>query len=225
MNLWDRLLLAWLRVAGAWQPRLRRRERFTRTFLSNYWRGTESRSGMGSSLTQTAVVRAALPTLCKEFSVQSMLDVPCGDFHWMQHVELPGVHYLGADIVPSLIATNQRSHGTRSRQFIVLDIVADIPPCVDLVICRDLLVHLSEAEIRCALANIKRSGSRLLLTTSFDARDHNVDLEGSDWRPLNLRRPPFSWPAPMQRIVEGCTEEGGDYADKGLSLWRIADLP
>jgi hypothetical protein len=26
-------------------------------------------------------------------------------------------------------------------------------------------------------------------------------------------------------INEGCTEAGGDYADKSLALWRVGDLP
>jgi hypothetical protein len=30
---------------------------------------------------------------------------------------------------------------------------------------------------------------------------------------------------PQRVLVEGCTENGGAYADKALGLWRVADLP
>jgi len=46
-----------------------RRRRFIDAYTKNYWRGDESRSGRGSSLAQTAEVRAALPGLCREFGV------------------------------------------------------------------------------------------------------------------------------------------------------------
>jgi hypothetical protein len=45
-----------------------------------------------------------------------------------------------------------------------------------------------------------------------------------DWRPLNFQRPPFTFPAPLEFINEACTEWNGDYADKSLALWQIADL-
>lgn len=225
MNPIDRLRQFARRTAAAVLPALRRRERFTQTYLENYWRGAESRSGTGSSLDQTAAVRAALPGLCRDFGVRSLLDLPCGDFHWMREVALPGVDYIGADIVVPLIEDNRRRHAAPGRRFIVHDLVAEPPPRVDLVLCRDLLVHLGEADIQRAIANLKRSGSGLLLTTSFDARGHNPDLVGIDWRPLNLQRPPFGFPLPLRRIDEHCTEGGGAYADKGLCLWRITDLP
>jgi hypothetical protein len=46
-----------------------------------------------------------------------------------------------------------------------------------------------------------------------------------DWRPINLERAPFNWPAPVELIVEECTESGGVFADKSLGLWRIDALP
>jgi hypothetical protein len=35
--------------------------------------------------------------------VKSLLDIPCGDFHWMRRVNLQGLSYVGADIVRELI--------------------------------------------------------------------------------------------------------------------------
>jgi hypothetical protein len=96
---------------------------------------------------------------------------------------------------------------------------------VDLVLCRDCLVHLSFANIHHAIANLKRSGTCWLLTTTFPDASANRDIDDGDWRVLNLQYAPFLFPAPLAVINEGCTEAGGDYADKSLALWRVGDLP
>jgi hypothetical protein len=195
---------------------------FTDIYTSNYWRG-ESRSGEGSDLIQTAVVREELPILLKNISAESMLDIPCGDFYWMQHVELP-VRYIGADIVPELIDANNSKYATSQRHFVRLDLCSDKLPKVDLVFSRDVLVHLSFKDIKLAMDNIKRSGAIWLLTTTFTARQGNEDIATGDWRTLNLQKAPFNFPEPVQLINEGCTQFNGDYADKSLGLWRLHDI-
>lgn len=202
-----------------------RRARFVRHYRDNYWKGAESRSGRGSSLDQTRIVREELPRLCTELGITSLLDVPCGDVHWMQHVALPGVRYIGADIVPQVVADNRTRFAGTGREFIAFDLVRAPPPRVDLIFCRDLLVHLPFRDALRALENCRKSGATWLLTTSFTERTENADLAGSDWRPLNLALAPFNLPQPARLILEGCTEDNGAYADKSLMLWRLADLP
>ncbi len=89
-----------------------------------------------------------------------------------------------------------------------------------MIFCRDCFVHLSYADIAKATNNIKRSGSRYLLTTTF-GRKSNHDIITGDWRPINLCAPPFNWPAPVEIIYE---DESGDNHDKAMGLWRISDL-
>ena len=98
-------------------------------------------------------------------------------------------------------------------------------PTADAIFCRDCLVHFSFGNIERAFRTMKASGATYLLTTTFTARDGNADIVDGDWRPLNLEAPPFNPPAPLDLIVEHCTEENGAYADKSIGVWRIADLP
>jgi len=109
-------------------------------------------------------------------------------------------------------------------EFLCLDLCSATLPRADVVLCRDCLVHLSFANIRAAVGNLKRSGSEWLLTTHFLECEENADIENGDWRMLNFTQPPFNWPAPERVLVEECTESGGGYADKSLALWRVADL-
>lgn len=106
----------------------------------------------------------------------------------------------------------------------MLDLTRDRLPTVDLVLCRDCLVHLSFAQAQQALANIAASGARYLLTTTFTGRSENADIPTGKWRALNLQRPPFNLPQPLELINERCTEKDGRYADKSLGLWPVADL-
>jgi hypothetical protein len=204
-----------LRFAGMDGPHL-----FTTMFHRNFW-GAESRSGAGSDLIQTARIREVLPGFLKTLGVRSLLDVPCGDFYWMRHVELDLDQYIGADVVGPLIQANTQSFAVDKRSFVVRDLTRDALPKADLILCRDCLVHLSFDDIQRALTNINRSGARYLLTTTFTDRTANADIGTGEWRPLNLEKAPFRFPAPLHVINEGCTEGGGHYADKCLALWRL----
>ena len=202
------------------------RARFTAFYRHNTFGGRRSRSGEGSSLEQTAVIRKELPKLAQEFQVRSFMDAPCGDWHWMKETELGVDEYIGLDIVESLIERNNREFGAPSRRFLCLDLAANALPRADLIFCRDCLVHLNFHDIRRVIANFKRSQSSYLLTTTFTGRTQNVDLVGKDvWRTLNLTVGPFNFPPPLRLINEGCTEANGLYGDKSLGLWRLKDLP
>jgi SAM-dependent methyltransferase len=200
-------------------------ERFALIYHTNLWGAESSQSGLGSELDATSSLRRELSQLLKHFEVTTLLDLPCGDFTWMAQMDLGGITYVGADIVPDIIAANDGRYGRAGHiDFCQLDLVSDPLPAVDLVLCRDCLVHLSFANIRRAIANLKRSGSRWLLTTIFPDASANRDIEDGDWRVLNLQHAPFLFPMPEAMINEGCTEAGSDYADKSLALWRMADL-
>ncbi len=207
--------------------------RFARIHETNLWSNPESRSGDGSSLGSTARVRAELPPLLAALGVRRFLDVPCGDFHWMAHVELAAAgvtSYVGGDVVPAIVAANTGRYGAPGRRFVETDLTAGPLPDfdgapADALFCRDCLVHLSYANIARVIDVVKRSGVRHLITTTFPDRLMNSDIVDGNWRPLNLERAPFDFPAPMALLVEGCEEEGGAYADKALGAWRISDLP
>lgn len=198
---------------------------FRQIYQSNHWRGGESASGEGASGDQTARILAALPALCRALGVRRLLDLPCGEGHWMARADLGGVHYLGADLVPELVARAARDHAGPGREYRVLDLTASPLPDADLLLCRDALVHLSFADIARALANLRRATIPWLLATTFPGEARNEDIVTGDWRPLNLERAPFHFPAPVQLLNEGCTEGAGRFADKSLGLWRVRDLP
>jgi hypothetical protein len=197
---------------------------FTSIYRHNGFYGKGSVSGPGSEIEQTRVLIAGLPPLFRELGLSSVLDIPCGDFYWMKTVDLGEIAYTGADIVEELIAQNRAKYAGRRVRFECLDLIRDRLPSVDLIFCRDCLIHLSNEDALRALRNICDSGARYLLTTTFTDREANVDIETGQARILNLQAAPFLLPQPLRVINEQCTERNGAYPDKSMALWAIDDV-
>ncbi len=180
-------------------------EVFTRIYNRKIWSGKETRSGIGSELTYTVSLRQQLPRLLKRYHVARILDAPCGDFNWMQHVvpEL-GIEYIGGDIVKEIVVRNQREFGGKGVSFHHLDIVRDPLPASDLMMVRDCLFHFSYSDIYGFIENFCRSDVGLLLTTTHLPDDgENKDIVTGDWRFIHLFSPPYCFPQPpLQRVSD-----------------------
>ena len=196
------------------------KQEFTRIYEQNHWANNESRSGVGSTLAATEALRRELPAFLEALKVRTVLDAACGEYHWLSQTTLPVDHYMGVDIVEPLIAANQ-AFADLWASFQCLDIRVDPLPKVDLILCRDALVHMSYHDIQATLRNFVLSGSTYVLMTTFP-KYLNEDLRGNQiWRPLNLELPPFKLPKPLLFLNEECREDDGKYDDKGLGLWKL----
>jgi glycosyltransferase involved in cell wall biosynthesis len=195
---------------------------FQKAYEDNFWGNEYSLSGPGSTLESTERLREFLPRFVAKVGAESLLDIPCGDFQWMKNVPL-GAKYYGADIVLPLIEKNRAAFGDRG-EFLHLDLLKDCLPAVDIILCRDCLVHMSFREIRKALRNIKKASPRFLMTTTFPDRSANFDIVTPDWRPLNLRAPPFNFIEPLEQIQDFADSQI-DHAGKYIAVWCVQDLP
>jgi hypothetical protein len=198
---------------------------FSAIYRERSWGGEESASGPGSTQARAEAFAHDVIALLKRLDIRTLLDAPCGDFNWASPVAAAVASYVGADVVPELIAANvQRAGGGAAAppRFLCADLTCDRLPPADLILCRDCLVHFSFADIRAALRNFDRGGPAWLLTTTFiDPDRRNEDIRTGGWRPLNLELPPFRFPPPSALIDEHCEINAGMYRDKRLGLWRI----
>jgi hypothetical protein len=161
--------------------------------------------------------------MLRELNVRSLLDLPCGDWAWMQRVDLSGIDsYIGGDIVPDLVNDLQERHAGPGRAFVVLDALSSDLPSVDAVIVRDLLGHLEHYQVRRLVQNVKRSGAVWLLATHYPELHHNVDIGMGGWRPQNMTLAPYGWPEPQRLLWERPPDER---ADKTVAVWSVAELP
>lgn len=199
------------------------KETFTFIHDTNYWSGRDSISGGGSDLQHTRVVVQQISELISELNIEMVIDIPCGDFAWMQYADLSAVKYIGGDIVDGLILKNKEKFKEKSNvKFKVIDLINDDIPKGEVLINRDCFVHLSFDDIFKALVNIKKSGCKYLLTTTFLDHKQNMDITTGEWRTLNFEEAPFNFKSPIKRISESYNHK--EYHDKCLGLWIIEDI-
>lgn len=204
-----------------------RKQAFEAIYKLNYWRDGESVSGPGSTLEATKQIRASIEHVVRTHGIKSMLDAPCGDFNWMQHVDLAGVDYTGGDIVDELVQRNQAQYGSQSggpkRRFKVVDLTQDELGAFDLVHTRDCIAHLPLEDVVRVLRNISRSGSKFLLVTTSPQVTRNEDLSHpGSWRPLNLRLPPIGLGEPLELLPDAARN---DRNEKYAALYKLPLQP
>jgi SAM-dependent methyltransferase len=190
--------------------------KFRTFYLQNGWRNGESRSGPGSNMASTRAIREALPDMFRRLEIKTILDIPCGDFYWMDKVDLTGVQYLGADLVEEMIEDNRAKNLKRNVRFQTLDLLKGPIPTHDLVFCRDCLFHFSNKLILKALKNIKESGSRYLLTNTFDVQQNTEITTVGACRLINLELSPYNLPKPILFVLE--------HGNQKMALWNLKDI-
>jgi len=211
---------------------MNREEIFNECYERNLFQGKISKSGPGSDPDQTVILKSELIKLCHDLKIDTFVDFPCGDFSWMKDIikDLDIHTYLGMDIVKRLIEDLKCSYEDFDSVPMIFfkqaDIVTDVIPNADLLLCRDCLVHLSFDSAVKALRNMAKSHVKYFLMTTFtNDKWKNVDFEdGTNWYPINMTKSPFNLPMPGSWINEHCTECNGGYSDKSLGLWTNDEL-
>lgn len=192
---------------------------FTNVFRKNWWNNGESRSGWGAEMKRTASIRSALSDFAQRHSLRSLLDAPCGDFHWMQHVTWPpGFRYAGAEIVRDLIIENRRKYP--GVEFLELDILSDPLPAFDAWLARDVMIHFPDAAVHAAIDQFRKSGIRYLLATTYPNTRRNTDIKFGQVRHLNLCVPPFNLPPPAEIL----REDDDPLTGRVIGVWQRSDL-
>jgi hypothetical protein len=156
-------------------------------------------SGTGSTVEAAREMIELLPRIFRKYGIRTVGDMPCGDWTWMKEVDLSGVDYTGYDIVEFLIRENRRRYP--GIKFEVLDLLNDPVGRFDLIICRDFLFHISTQAAAAVLDRFRESGSKYLLSTTFDALGANTDLpDGATYgyREINIEKPPYNLGKPLE---------------------------
>ena len=197
---------------------------FARVAERNEWEDAESVSGTGSNIRATEAIRRELPLLWRAYGIRTLLDVPCGDFHWMRLIVHELESYTGMDVVRDVVQRAWNQYTADGVRFLRGNLLTTCLPAADCIMVRDCLVHFSYRDALRALRNLKRAPARYVLLTTFPKRQNRDSITGAYWRPLNLEAPPFSFPPPIALINEECDEIGGTFRDKSLGLWELKHL-
>lgn len=209
------------------QQRLKGRDAqdvFVEIYERNLWESGESRSGIGSEAAATENIRSHLPLIFEKFKISSMLDAPCGDFNWMRMVPIPSeMSYLGWDIVPQVIQSNNEKYANQQRRFAVANMLVSEYPRVDLMMCRDCLFHFSHKDICRTLESFVTSGIPYLFTTTHAARDSstNTDIETGYFRRIDLFSEPFMFPRDVLYRID---DFAPNHLAREICLWNRSQV-
>ena len=191
----------------------------------------ESRSGDGSTISATILIREKIKELVTQKNIKTVVDIPCGDFNWMKEIVFNFDHYFGGDIVEKCIEDNNEKYGSRHIEFKHFDLVKDKIPAGDLLIVRDVIGHFPLEDGKKIVNNILESDCKYLLATSwYDPSDSNFhkthinqDVPHGRFYFLNLMSEPFNLPSPEFYIDEGVFYDG-DGKRKGLGFWDLSKV-
>jgi SAM-dependent methyltransferase len=86
---------------------------------------------------------------------QDVVDLGCGDFAVGARLRDAAVGFIACDVVPALIMRNRQMFAQLGVDFRCLDIVADPLPAGDIVFLRQVLQHLSNAQVHAVLGKLQ----------------------------------------------------------------------
>lgn len=151
-------------------------------------------SGSGSSPHNAKIYIDFLRNFLKKNEITSVVDVGCGDWQLAKVIDWAGIEYLGIDVVESIIEKNVKNFSSENISFLLADAVDYDLPSADLLICKDVLQHLTFKDIFAIIPQFSKF-KYCLIINDVDLKEctyTNTDIERGDFRPLNLSAPPFN---------------------------------
>jgi SAM-dependent methyltransferase len=192
----------------AWQQGLSTQETFEKIYAERVWGaapdGGKFYSGDGSKPEASAAYEAFVVDVLRRYPhLSSLVDIGCGDFQVSARILEASprpIDYTGCDIARTVIAENTERHARPGVTFVVCNAIETDPPAGDIVCVRQVLQHLSNADIQSVLGRLKRIYKAAIITEAQPLRltAPNLDIvSGNETRlPLNsgvyVDQPPFS---------------------------------
>ena len=141
------------------------------------------------------------------------MDIGCGDYRIGRNIIC--AKYTGIDVAPSVIKFNNEHFGSSSRRFVCLDAAGVEPlPAAELCLVRQVLQHLSNAQIASILAKLKNYPF-VVVTEHYPSdadfvcanqdKVHGPDTRLHSGSGVYLDRPPFSLKAEL--LLNSAPEE------------------
>lgn len=170
--------------------------------------GAEFYSGDGSHLSEIVnPYIEVVASFLRAFEMPiTVCDLGCGDFNVGKELVKYTTKYVAVDIVEDLITHNKRTFKQNNLEFQCIDIAVDDLPVADCVLLRQVLQHLSNAEINNIVKKLT-AFKYVILTEHLPDRDFipNEDIiSGQGIRlkkqsGVDLLAPPFSFEVKKQK--------------------------
>jgi len=156
-------------------------ETFSEIYERNAWGGEQGEfySGDGSAQKYADAYAETVRKFIAENKIERVVDLGCGDFRVAAKFVSGNFHYTGCDVVFSLIKHLNETRKNETTEFRCVNIVEDELPDGDLCLTRQVLQHLSNAEIEQVLENTQKF-KHLIITEHYPNPDKefvpNLDI-------------------------------------------------
>jgi SAM-dependent methyltransferase len=131
------------------------KEAMNQVYAKNLWGGKSSEfySGEGSHIPEIVTPYLEVVTsFLTSFAIPlTVCDLGCGDFNVGKELVKHTKKYIAVDIVTDLVERNKEKFKDENLEFQCLDIAVDELPSGDCAIVRQVLQHLSNAEVKAVL--------------------------------------------------------------------------
>jgi len=143
-------------------------------------------------------------------------DLGCGDFNIGKELVRHTKKYVAVDIVRDLIAHNKSTFKAKNLEFQCLDIAVDDLPFGDCAILRQVLQHLSNAEIQCILNKLTRF-KFVIITEHIPEGDFKPNKDIISGQGIRLKKqsgvrakaPPFNFKVKEEKQLVAVTLKNG----------------
>ncbi len=190
-----------------------RKNTFKHIYISNYWQNNfkinenMSKSGPGSNINYTTNLIEELIVFFKKKNINTILDVGCGDFIWMNLLLKKYKNYnkyLGLEIVDNLVANNNLKYSNDKVSFKTFDLVEEkIPTGFDIILVRDVFIHLKDEQIKNFLKLLTTSEAKYFGVTSTPLLRKNFELKTEGrYRDINIEIEPYNFTNYILKINE-----------------------
>ena len=163
-------------------------------------------SGIGSAIETALPYKNFIEHFLRDQKIRSIVDLGCGDWQFSRFIDFADACYKGFDVVAKVVRENQRDFSSDTVGFECFKGYADLPPA-DLLICKDVLQHLSNGEVKKALSILPKYKFALItndtpgmsrlgrflwkLKHPSSAPLINCEIEMGDCRFLDITQEPF----------------------------------
>lgn len=186
-----------------------RAEQFGRVYQRKLWASHGVLSGEGSRAENCVPLIEWLDG-CAADGMRTVLDLGCGDLEWISRCQaVPSglMRYEGWDVVPSLIGHHRRVFPWFRGKAVDIEALPRIS--ADVVILKDVLLHMCTGGAEQVLQNLARGSWRRLLVSSYPGATNGTRRglrKAGAWAAYDVEASGILSPGPADRLPR---PEGG----------------
>jgi SAM-dependent methyltransferase len=173
------------------------RDIFQKIYQNGIWGKNEygeGTSGEGSKLETAKPYLDYVNNFIEKNNIRSILEIGCGDGVLLKHLKLPSnVSYTGYDVVDGILEKNKNLFPDYS--FENKNIDKEEFPYFDLILCKDVFIHLPNKKIISMFQKIKSHCKWAIISHDCPTKKIKFvkDIKMGDFREVDITQKPFNF--------------------------------